>query len=617
MGKSPAKWIKTVLFGKKSSKSSTSKGREKIGNEKETLVGSKASEDNMPLNPSGASPFVHDASGKEENLIKTESMNAGDSSNGRTSLPVNQAADLQAFTPRHAPSDPEQLRLEQAATMTQAAFRGYLARRAFRALKGIIRLQALIRGHLVRRQAVATFSCMLGLVKMQAHIRGRKVRCSDAGLEVRDKCILEKPLEGEIRNSVGIYMPMLTGKLSTNAFIRKLLASLPTPIPLHLHYDSSEPNSVLNWLDRWSKSQFWKPLPQPKIHPNANLQVKQGESQTVGAEIGRPKRSVRRIPAANNVYNSSVHATTEIEKPKRNVRKVSSRPSEPAQENPQIELEKVKRNLRKVHNPMAENSIQAEFGSEKPKLIPVNEASKLRENIWEQNGSASGEKKKETIPASNKLSDDMNEETTLTSTRIDVRKKEIIGTSELPDVMKIETNIPASKRDDDETNQEPLETNEALDLPHDDQVVVDSNTYTMHNGQDESLLITNGESGRKGDSTNNGNQKSSRKAPTPAKQDHAENVLQSSPTLPSYMAATESAKAKLRLQGSPKFGQDEVEKNVIRRHSLPSTNSKINSQSPRTQRMVHSIGKGGNRSDRSVLSSRDGNAKVTQAEWRR
>lgn len=28
MGKSPGKWIKTVLFGKKSSKSHTSKGRE-------------------------------------------------------------------------------------------------------------------------------------------------------------------------------------------------------------------------------------------------------------------------------------------------------------------------------------------------------------------------------------------------------------------------------------------------------------------------------------------------------------------------------------------------------------------------------------------------------------
>lgn len=62
------------------------------------------------------------------------------------------------------------------------------ARRAFRALKGIIRLQALIRGHLVRRQAVATLRCMQGIVKLQARIRGRKVRLSVCGLELQKDC---------------------------------------------------------------------------------------------------------------------------------------------------------------------------------------------------------------------------------------------------------------------------------------------------------------------------------------------------------------------------------------------------------------------------------------------
>lgn len=52
------------------------------------------------------------------------------------------------------------------------------ARRAFRALKGIIRLQALIRGHLVRRQAVATLRCMQSIVRLQALARGQRVRFS-------------------------------------------------------------------------------------------------------------------------------------------------------------------------------------------------------------------------------------------------------------------------------------------------------------------------------------------------------------------------------------------------------------------------------------------------------
>lgn len=67
------------------------------------------------------------------------------------------------------------------------------ARRAFQALKGIIRLQALTRGHLVRRQAVATLCSMLGIVKLQALVRGREVRKSKLGLEVCKIAISGKP----------------------------------------------------------------------------------------------------------------------------------------------------------------------------------------------------------------------------------------------------------------------------------------------------------------------------------------------------------------------------------------------------------------------------------------
>ena len=65
------------------------------------------------------------------------------------------------------------------------------ARRAFRALKGIIRLQALIRGHLVRKQAVVTLCCMYGIVKLQALVRGGRIRQSN---DFHEKCNLFKPL---------------------------------------------------------------------------------------------------------------------------------------------------------------------------------------------------------------------------------------------------------------------------------------------------------------------------------------------------------------------------------------------------------------------------------------
>lgn len=66
------------------------------------------------------------------------------------------------------------------------------ARRAFLRLKRTIRLQAAVRGHLVRRQAVATLYCIHGIVKLQANIRGQIARCSSIGCELITKQGLEK-----------------------------------------------------------------------------------------------------------------------------------------------------------------------------------------------------------------------------------------------------------------------------------------------------------------------------------------------------------------------------------------------------------------------------------------
>ncbi|KAJ0968641.1 hypothetical protein J5N97_025558 [Dioscorea zingiberensis] len=73
------------------------------------------------------------------------------------------------------------VREHYAAIVIQTAFRGYLARRALRALKGLVKLQALVRGHNVRKQANMTLRCMQALVRVQARVRDLRLRLVHEG----------------------------------------------------------------------------------------------------------------------------------------------------------------------------------------------------------------------------------------------------------------------------------------------------------------------------------------------------------------------------------------------------------------------------------------------------
>ncbi|GFZ08059.1 hypothetical protein Acr_19g0009960 [Actinidia rufa] len=77
-----------------------------------------------------------------------------------------------------------------AAVKIQALFRGFFvsaqkrdryeksARKALRALKGLVKIQALVRGYLVRKRATATLHSMQALIRAQATIRSQRARRS-------------------------------------------------------------------------------------------------------------------------------------------------------------------------------------------------------------------------------------------------------------------------------------------------------------------------------------------------------------------------------------------------------------------------------------------------------
>ncbi|KAG8375882.1 hypothetical protein BUALT_Bualt09G0005400 [Buddleja alternifolia] len=62
------------------------------------------------------------------------------------------------------------------ATKIQAAYRGYLGRRNFRALRGLVRLQGVVRGQNVKRQTVNAMKQMQLLVRVQTQIQSRRIQ---------------------------------------------------------------------------------------------------------------------------------------------------------------------------------------------------------------------------------------------------------------------------------------------------------------------------------------------------------------------------------------------------------------------------------------------------------
>ncbi|XP_019102145.1 PREDICTED: protein IQ-DOMAIN 31-like isoform X3 [Camelina sativa] len=587
MGKtpSPGKWIKSLL-GKKSSKSSLEKGGEKLRSAKKEEVVVRVKDNNVSKLPTEPPVISSEEVADTQTVVVLDVVIPEKQPSG--DIEGNEASNVNL----ESGNDSEEVKLEEAATKVQAAVRAHQAREEFENLKGIIRVQAVIRGHLVRRQAVATYSCIWGIVKLQALVRGKKARSSETGAELQ-KTNTETENSETLQGTTYSWMETPT-KLS---MIDKILVSSPTTLPLKIQYNPEDPNSAKVWLERWTHLQVWAPGPLVVKNLIPKSQTKKRSFQAVETEKGKLKRGVRKPSGALVTGNSSNNrSTAENEKPKRTVRKASTL----GKELTRIENDKSKQSSRKSTSAIKEGS-SVEVKDEKPR-ISLKKAS--HSNGIEKATRKSAEKKKEVADSVQKELSVYKVSASVVGAPGDEKINNLV-----PETVSKESDLDKEDKSPvlDNPEQEELKTAERDDKAEgeiqepDVQISSENGNVASENGNVAS---------ENGNVASENIKPSDRRASLPAKIEnhhHDDGLTQSGRKIPSYMAPTASAKARIRGQGSPRIAQEKPEKNgTTRRHSLPpAANGKLNTMSPRAHRLLIASAKGSMNSDRSFSSSKD------------
>uniref|UniRef100_A0A7N0UV37 DUF4005 domain-containing protein n=1 Tax=Kalanchoe fedtschenkoi TaxID=63787 RepID=A0A7N0UV37_KALFE len=194
---------------------------------------------------------------------------------------------------------------EVASIKIQTVFRGYLARRALRAIRGLVRLNLLVQGPVVKRQATNTLRCMQTLARVQSQIRSRRVRMSEEN-EALQRQLLQKhvkelekvQLSDEWNDSARSKEQVEANLVSKHeaamrreralayAFTHQQTWKNTPKTPNTMFMDPTNPSWGWSWLERWMSARPWEQGTTEK-ELNDHSSVKSATRSIAGGEINK------------------------------------------------------------------------------------------------------------------------------------------------------------------------------------------------------------------------------------------------------------------------------------------------------------------------------------------
>ncbi|CAH8268352.1 unnamed protein product [Arabidopsis lyrata] len=208
---------------------------------------------------------------------------------------------------------------EIAAIKIQTAFRGYMARRALHALRGLVRLKSLVQGKCVRRQATSTLQSMQTLARVQSQIRERRHRLSEdkqaltrqlqqkhnkdfdkTGENWNDSTLSREKVEANMLNKQ--VATMRRERALAYAFTHQNTWKNSSKMGSQTFMDPNNPHWGWSWLERWMAAR-----------PNENQSViltpdnadKESSSRAMSEMVPRGKNLSARGKTPNSRRGSS------------------------------------------------------------------------------------------------------------------------------------------------------------------------------------------------------------------------------------------------------------------------------------------------------------------------